>query len=365
MDSDIFQSTLPAWGETGRRGHPADRRTISIHSPRMGRDRTCATETRPTADFNPLSPHGERPGKQRPRRSATLISIHSPRMGRDRPCTDGGKQDGHISIHSPRMGRDQPRACECRSFPDISIHSPRMGRDKSPRLPQAAQNHFNPLSPHGERRCSRGSTYTTCGYFNPLSPHGERPVTALRMAADLMISIHSPRMGRDLRTGPWRRWRWRFQSTLPAWGETAGTFVPHPQRGFQSTLPAWGETLVMHDVLLQVSISIHSPRMGRDLEADQDRRAAGGDFNPLSPHGERQCRGVEDGSAGSLFQSTLPAWGETSMRSPTSTSFSGFQSTLPAWGETKAVIYARYSSEFQSTLPAWGETCISITVIMA
>ena len=78
------------------------------------------------------------------------------------------------------------------------------------------------------------------------------------------ISIHSPRMGRDV-----------------------------PEQGPR----------------LRARISIHSPRMGRDQAASRDR-AYGADFNPLSPHGERH-----ENSGGvcrlTLFQSTLPAWGET------------------------------------------------------
>ena len=56
-------------------------------------------------DFNPLSPHGERPRQEPEPANDLQISIHSPRMGRD--C--GAKMDGEgdaISIHSPRMGRD-------------------------------------------------------------------------------------------------------------------------------------------------------------------------------------------------------------------------------------------------------------------
>ena len=79
---------------------------------------------------------------------------------------------------------------------------------------------FNPLSPHGERRfppLALGppgrfqSTLPAWGetrrphapgrpypYFNPLSPHGERRFVLLRPASHRGISIHSPRMGRDL-----------------------------------------------------------------------------------------------------------------------------------------------------------------------
>ena len=41
--------------------------------------------------------------------------------------------------------------------------------------------------------------------FNPLSPHGERPRLTLMEAVELLISIHSPRMGRDSRRRRSRR----------------------------------------------------------------------------------------------------------------------------------------------------------------
>ena len=123
-----------------------------------------------------------------------------------------------ISIHSPRMGRDQQKnilaACK-----KISIHSPRMGRDWR-----------EWIYTHVDR------------YFNPLSPHGERPV---------LVPVLPPHS--------------RFQSTLPAWGETrvAGRGLQAAAL-FQSTLPAWGETYYRRIAAITITISIHSPRMGRD-----------------------------------------------------------------------------------------------------
>ena len=64
-------------------------------------------------------------------------------------------------------------------------------------------------------------------YFNPLSPHGERLDDLMPVLEDIVISIHSPRMGRDL------------------------PFQPG---------------------LFQRSISIHSPRMGRDTSFPRSRR---------------------------------------------------------------------------------------------
>ena len=123
-------------------------------------------------------------------------------------------------------------------------------------------------------------------------------------------------------------------------------------------------------------ISIHSPRMGRDdlvtffansVPIFQSTLPAWGETGLL------QYFEVLD-----KFQSTLPAWGETvilafviflcfiSIHSPRMgrdekiqrlrNEWHVFQSTLPAWGETSRILKSHFSLEFQSTLPAWGET---------
>ena len=56
------------------------------------------------------------------------------------------------------------------------------------------------------------------------------------------ISIHTPRVGRDLDV------------------MTAGT----PYSGFQSTRPVWGVTLIVDLAVIAQHISIHTPRVGRD-----------------------------------------------------------------------------------------------------
>ena len=78
------------------------------------------------------------------------------------------------------------------------------------------------------------------------------------------ISIHSPRMGRDPNVALVYVQYHAFQSTLPAWGETLTVLRPLTWVIFQSTLPAWGET-----------------RFQRYVEKCTQY------FNPLSPHGER------------------------------------------------------------------------------
>ena len=105
-----------------------------------------------------------------------------------------------ISIHSPRMGRDRRKGGQRFRSSRISIHSPRMGRDFAVNVYRFASKHFNPLSPHGER-LSHGALVELM----------------------LPISIHSPRMGRDIWAMYARSVPSRFQSTLPAWGETLVT----------------------------------------------------------------------------------------------------------------------------------------------
>ena len=139
----------------------------------MGRDRRYCMAYPTAIDFNPLSPHGERPLRHRSGNRPQAISIHSPRMGRDPSPTGGARRTAN----------------------------------------------FNPLSPHGERLCQLGHI-TLPFHFNPLSPHGERPK---KIYNNIVIK--------------------KFQSTLPAWGETRiFRRVGRIFQGFQSTLPAWGET---------------------------------------------------------------------------------------------------------------------------
>ena len=108
---NLFQSTLPARGATTATTVMQPANYISIHAPRTGSDVT-------------------------PRLVAVVlngISIHAPRTGSD---TRNRRKEGqgNISIHAPRTGSDDVRAGLFREGFD-----------------------FNPRSPHGERRCPRGS----------------------------------------------------------------------------------------------------------------------------------------------------------------------------------------------------------------
>ena len=102
---DEFQPTLPARGATGQRhGRSAGMRisthaprtgsditgsasewaqTISTHAPRTGSDKAIACLTDTLANFNPRSPHGERPTTFADCPTTRRISTHAPRTGSD------------------------------------------------------------------------------------------------------------------------------------------------------------------------------------------------------------------------------------------------------------------------------------------
>ena len=147
-----FQSTLPARGATGgRRAQDGRRHAISIHAPRTGSDHRRGLVGTDPRNFNPRSPHGERPREGIQLQPVQGISIHAPRTGSD------------LTVYNKWF---------CRF---ISIHAPRTGSDNIPLLHNARQRGFQSTLP------ARGATFTICqGLFN------------------YSISIHAPRTGSDI-----------------------------------------------------------------------------------------------------------------------------------------------------------------------
>ena len=77
-----------------------------------------------------------------------------------------------------------------------------------------------------------------------------------------------------------------FQSTRPVWGATAPATSGYRNQRFQSTRPVWGATDRRVPVFCPIIISIHAPRVGRDI----DRVGFAGikiNFNPRAPCGAR------------------------------------------------------------------------------
>ena len=124
--------------------------------------------------------------------------------------------------------------------------------------------------------------------FNPLSPCGERQRRSNTMPKAILISIHSPHAGRDNIAGLCLHLGISFQSTLPMRGETNIEISYCPMCGNFNPLSPCGERqLSMPMAAYDMSISIHSPHAGRDPPSQ-----AAYEFQ-------------------SQFQSTLPMRGET------------------------------------------------------
>ena len=219
---------------------------------------------------------------------------------------------------------------------------------------------------------------TKSRHFNPRSPHGERRAALRVLRVIRRISIHAPRTGSDGHSFLFARLKYLFQSTLPARGATSSCSgrvpvliyfnprSPHGERPgatspdtttgrFQSTLPARGATRRcspgadtsddfnprsphgerLADVgvtLFPAPISIHAPRTGSDFSTTIVP-SSWVYFNPRSPHGERLCTASLTPSISARFQSTLPARGATRNGSGCAP-VCAFQSTLPARGAT-------------------------------
>ena len=79
----VFQSTPSAWRETQANGTGTYDLEISIHSLRMEGDRDPRCQESGSTHFNPLPPHGGRPGSGVRQADPKAISIHSLRMEGD------------------------------------------------------------------------------------------------------------------------------------------------------------------------------------------------------------------------------------------------------------------------------------------
>ena len=193
--AEPFQSTLPARGATRGRGAARVAGDISIHAPRTGSDNCAPNAAEIRHNFNPRSPHGERP-------RGTFTS------------------DFFIKFQSTLPARGATRTgISPHCISSISIHAPRTGSDEDLQSTRLLADNFNPRSPHGERPAlssranicflfqstlpARGATSFTRCTIPPLelfqSTLPARGATRLRIpaAGNVRISIHAPRTGSD------------------------------------------------------------------------------------------------------------------------------------------------------------------------
>ena len=169
-----FQPTLPARGAT-----------------RAYREDYCGVQ-----DFNPRSPHGERPSK-----SACAIVWHSfqPTLPA-RGATTHSIEKGLIKVFQPTL--------------------PARGATVAIRASMANLDLFQPTLPARGATAAANAADQSPPYFNPRSPHGERLTRVHRVSRATPISTHAPRTGSDCAKRRELATLARFQPTLPARGAT-------------------------------------------------------------------------------------------------------------------------------------------------
>ena len=193
-----FQPTLPARGATDAGRNQAAKRRISTHAPRTGSDYRGFYHLGRRRDFNPRSPHGERPGDTK--RITKRRNDFNPRSphGERHPSYYCPTRRRHFNPRSPH-GERHALCCVGGDATDISTHAPRTGSDQELRNIVTRDGHFNPRSPHGERQAAH-AIYLPKKDFNPRSPHGER-----QLPEEWYFQIYG------------------FQPTLPARGATCSS----------------------------------------------------------------------------------------------------------------------------------------------
>ena len=303
----VISIHAPRTGSDTTAGRAFTRQRISIHAPRTGSDpaRTCGWSA------SAISIHAPRTGSDNQPRMKTCridISIHAPRTGSDRGNPAFRPSYRNFNPRSPH-GERPTRIRARRKSQRISIHAPRTGSDWERYATDLHNKYFNPRSPHGERLKDNRIIDMSLKFQSTLPARGAT-VLLLHSHRVLYISIHAPRTGSDSRKFPTAYGNGgisihaprtgsdgnglsltavtcAFQSTLPARGATDGERTRPIFDGFQSTLPARGATCVKNQPTEHPEISIHAPRTGSDWQWCLRRIRAVG------------------------FQSTLPARGAT------------------------------------------------------
>ena len=116
-----------------------------------------------------------------------------------------------------------------------------------------------------------------CTDFNPRAPCGTRRERRQHRAPRPAISIHAPRVGRDVLYTAQTLTSAQFQSTRPVWDATrSASCTVCASSNFNPRAPCGTRPSERRNGRAGADISIHAPRVGRDRKFD--------DFNPSNLH---------------------------------------------------------------------------------
>ena len=150
------------------------------------------------------------------------------------------------------------------------------------------ESDFNPRAPYGARPLVHSSFSEPSFYFNPRAPYGARQLSFAEVCKQANFNPRAPYGARLIARCNVRCQAGNFNPRAP-YGARRGIFGCEIYcHLFQSTRPVWGATIAQPTQPQSVVISIHAPRMGRDVQLQKHRVFF-------------QC----------TFQSTRPVWGAT------------------------------------------------------
>ena len=147
--------------------------------------------------------------------------------------------------------------------------------------------HFNPRSPHGERRPLPRCAVPSMRISIHAPRTGSDGSLTIQTARPDAISIHAPRTGSDACRCRANCGAYKFQSTLPARGATRQHGVPKSSLSISIHAPRTGsDGTWAENVPMTLHFNPRSPH-GERLADDKKVLQKHFDFNPRSPHGER------------------------------------------------------------------------------
>ena len=142
------------------------------------------------------------------------------------------------------------------------------------------------------------------------APRAGRDFLRLQDIARALISIHAPRVGRDYCVPKILNQKWKFQSTRPVWGATGSmSNVTETGHLFQSTRPVWGATII--NVKLYTAVIFQSTRPVWGATREIRRMVRREKISIHAPRVGRDVRSVLEIVRAGEFQSTRPVWGAT------------------------------------------------------
>ena len=232
-------------------------------SPHGERRRDAAESGNHPGDFNPRSPHGERQRSCTSWEGKAIFQSTLPARGATQ-CPKGRKCKMSISIHAPRTGSDDDTAQSGARARHFNPRSPHGERRDGTALP-CRQAHFNPRSPHGERLIRVVLLFKFVQNFNPRSPHGERLDSWERAKKVPRISIHAPRTGSDKSAGSSTSWHSHFNPRSPHGERLCEAHRQYAALYFNPRSPHGERPKAERRMRQERKISIHAPRTGSDI----------------------------------------------------------------------------------------------------